>query len=263
MSLQIDSIPDQKRLHHKLMDLTGKALCDFQMLEPNDRVLVAVSGGKDSLALLRLLLDRRRATPFPYEVRAIFVDSNFQCGAITEGLTLQELMDKWEVPLEIAPMEIEMKFDQKKMGASCFWCSWNRRKFFFEAADRLGCTKVALGHHKDDLVETGLMNLFFQGRFEGMLPSQSFFEGKFKMIRPLCYIEEDLIRQFAVNKAFPKQSCTCPVGAQSERRKMKLLLQSLERGNNNIKSNIFKALVEGGRLEEVVSEIPKLEPVTN
>jgi len=204
---------------------------------------VAVSGGKDSLTLLRLLLDRRAQTPFPYEVVAVHVDSNYQCGATIEGETLGSLLKRWEVPLEIVPIKIEMTFNPEKMGSSCFWCSWNRRKVFFETAKRLGCTKVALGHHKDDLVQTALMNLFYQGRFTTMLPSQVYFEGEFQMIRPLCYSDEADILQFALDSDFPKQACTCPVGQASHRAKMKNLLKTLAMENDSVKSNIFQAVL--------------------
>ncbi len=246
------STAEKKKLYSKLSSQMGEAVCDFKMLAPDDRVLVAVSGGKDSLTLLKLLSDRKRLTPFHYDLIAIHVDMNVGCGISESSAVLKNFLDQWQIPLEVMPLEVEMKFDPEKMGSSCFWCSWNRRKVFFEAAKRLGCTKVALGHHKDDLVETTLMNLFYQGNFTTMLPRQSYFKGEFEMIRPLSYIEEKDIIQFAIDLGFPDQTCRCPVGQASHRQKIKNLLKSLSKENNSIKSNIAQATLR--KLRAVNSE---------
>lgn len=242
------SIAQQKKLYHKLITLTGQAICDFEMLHPNDKILAAVSGGKDSLTMLKLLLDRKRSTPFAYEVIAVHVDSSFQRNKKRNEL-LKELFTKWDVPYEIIPMELELEENSDKPGSSCFWCSWNRRKVLFEAAARLKCSKIALAHHKDDLIETTLMNLFYSGKFSTMLPNQDYFKGEFKMIRPLCYIEERDTRQFAEDAGLSIETCDCPIGEDSHRKKTKDLLAELSKENQSVKANIFEAVMRTIRVE--------------
>jgi tRNA(Ile)-lysidine synthetase-like protein len=235
------SIAEKKKLYYDLLGQMGNALCDFNMLAPNDRILVAVSGGKDSMTLLRLLLDRKKMTPFPYEVTAIHVQAILEEGRRTDIESLKEILKKWEVPFEIIPLEVRLRIGLEKDKQNCFWCSWNRRKIFFEAAKRLKCTKLALGHHRDDLIETTLLNLFYQGRFATMLPIQPYFKGEFHMIRPLCYIEEKDILQFVADQDLACQVCDCPLTVTSQRTQVENLLNSLSKENEAVRSNIFAA----------------------
>ena len=129
-----------------------------------------------------------------------------------------------------------------KKDINCFWCSWNRRKNLFQTADKLGYNKIALGHHKDDIVETILMNLFFQGEISAMKPRQELFKGKIKIIRPLAYVEEDMIRRFAREENLPHDTCICPNSTVSQRARVGKIIAGLRRVCPEIKTNIFKSV---------------------
>jgi tRNA 2-thiocytidine biosynthesis protein TtcA len=124
----------------------------------------------------------------------------------------------------------------------CFLCSRLRRKRLFEIADELGCTKLALGHNKDDIIETLFMNMFYSGGISTMNPSQFLFKGRFQIIRPLSFVDEHIIRRFAGKKAFPKFFNPCPSASTSKRYEIKMLLDRLYQNNENIKGNIFRAM---------------------
>ncbi|MFA5320400.1 MAG: ATP-binding protein, partial [Candidatus Omnitrophota bacterium] len=148
----------------------GKAITDYGMLADGDRVAVAVSGGKDSLSLLRILRERQKFVPIKYEIVAVYVDLGF--GGVNPE-KLERYLRKSGMELHIEKSDVLRSTDHRKI--NCFWCSWNRRKALFEAADRLGCSKVAFGHHKDDIIQTILLNLFFHGEVSAMCPKQELF----------------------------------------------------------------------------------------
>jgi len=215
----------------------GRAIMDYKMLSEGDKVLVAVSGGKDSLTLLNVLNDRRKFVPIKYELLAVHVDMGYPCH---HSKILAEYFKKLGVSYHIQKIDILKGKSRKDI--SCFWCSWNRRKALFQAAGRFGCTKVALGHHKDDIIETTLLNLFFQGEISTMCPRQELFDGKIVIIRPLAYVEEDLIRRFAKTLDFPHYKCVCPNSVTSKRTKMKGIIKELEKACPDVKTNIFKSV---------------------
>jgi tRNA 2-thiocytidine biosynthesis protein TtcA len=138
--------------------------------------------------------------------------------------------------------KIDILKGKSRKEISCFWCSWNRRKALFETAVRLGCAKIALGHHMDDIVETVLLNLFFQGEISAMCPKQELFKGKITIIRPLAYVEEDLIREFAKELDFPHHKCACPNSITSKRTKVENIIKDLEKISPDIKKNIFRSV---------------------
>jgi len=146
----------------------GRAIIDYKMIEEGDRIAVAVSGGKDSITLLRILADRRKFVPIHYELVAVHVDFGFHP---LQTKYLIRLFNDLNVPYSIEKSDILKKTDLKKI--NCFWCSWNRRREVFCAADRLKCKKVAFGHHKDDIAQTMLMNLFFMERYLPCAPGRS------------------------------------------------------------------------------------------
>jgi tRNA 2-thiocytidine biosynthesis protein TtcA len=215
----------------------GKAIMDYQMLSDADKVLVAVSGGKDSLTLLRVLNDRRSFVPIKYELLAVHIDMGYPCH---HPKILAEYFKKQGINYHIQKLDILKGKSRKDI--SCFWCSWNRRKALFEAAERFGCTKVALGHHKDDIVETILLNLFFHGEISAMAPRQELFKGKIVIIRPLAYTEEHMIVRFAKAAGFPQHRCACPNSLASRRNKMSEIIGDLKKICPEIKTNIFKSV---------------------
>lgn len=215
----------------------GKAIMDYKMLAPQDKIAVAVSGGKDSLTLLRLLIDRQVFVPIKYEVMAIHIDMGYPKSIAAK---LERYFKKFNVEYTIVKSDILKKTPKSKI--NCFWCSWNRRRELFLAAHKLGCTKIALGHHMDDIAETFLLNLFFQGEISTMKPKQELFKGKITLIRPLAYVEERLIKRFAKETKLGHDTCVCPHSVTSNRNRMGKIIRNLGKICPDIKKNIFRSL---------------------
>ncbi|MFH0738353.1 MAG: ATP-binding protein [Candidatus Omnitrophota bacterium] len=215
----------------------GRAIMDYKMLSQGDKIAVAVSGGKDSLTLLRVLEDRKAFVPIRYELLAIHVDLGYPR---SYARSLEKYFKKTGVKYHIERVDVLKKTKPKDI--TCFWCSWNRRKALFETADRFGCTKVALGHHKDDIIETILLNMFFQGEISAMSPKQELFKGKITLIRPLAYVEEYMIKRFAREERLPHDSCRCPNSITSNRTRMSKIIGELKKVCPDVKTNIFRSV---------------------
>ena len=215
----------------------GRAIMDYKMLADGDKVGVAVSGGKDSLALLRLLLERKAFVPIKYEVIALHIDMGFPKSISAK---LEKYFKKLKIEYQIIKSDVLKRTEKTRI--NCFWCSWNRRKELFIAADKLGCTKIALGHHMDDIIETILLNLFFQGEISSMAPKQELFKGKITIIRPLAYVEEYLIERFAKQAKLGHDSCICPHSLVSNRSRVGRIIRDLEKVCPDVKKNIFRSL---------------------
>ena len=218
--------------------LMGKAISDYDMLHDGDKVLVAVSGGEDSLSLLNLFLLRQKKIKINFEVIACHVDTSFV------KLDRKTLLDHFEsLGIDYTIKELELDDD----GMNCFWCSWNRRKVLFETAKELGVNKIALGHHLDDIAETTLMNLFYRGEISTSPPAVDFFDGELKVIRPLCYIEKKDLAEFARELNLPVTSYECLYGKDSRRIHSRKIIEDIEQRCPYVKKNIFKAL---GRIKQ-------------
>lgn len=215
----------------------GKAIMDYKMLADGDKIAVAVSGGKDSLTLLRLLLDRKAFVPIKYSVIALHIDMGYPKSISKK---LEKYFKKLKVEYKIIKSDILKKTEKSKI--NCFWCSWNRRKELFIAANKLGCTRIALGHHMDDIIETILLNLFFQGEISSMVPRQELFKGKITLIRPLAYVEEHLIKRFAKETKLGHDTCTCPHSITSNRNRMGRIIREMEKACPDVKKNIFRSV---------------------
>lgn len=153
-----------------------------------------------------MLKEWQKWSPVKFEILAARIKTDFRCKSCVHVEVLEKLFKDMSVKYVFK----EISILRKERKPSCFWCSWNRRKTLFQTAESLGCNKVALGHHKDDIIETTLLNLFFQGEFSTMNPRQEMFKGKIVIIRPLCYVEEKMTKRFATENNFPEQLCRCP-----------------------------------------------------
>jgi tRNA 2-thiocytidine biosynthesis protein TtcA len=218
----------------------GRAISDFRMIADADRVMVAVSGGQDSLSLLWLLRERLKRIPIRYDIIAAHVDLGFgtATGKRMEEFFLSHAFDHAVINTGIGPLAHS---DQNRE-RPCFLCSRLKRKAIFDKAAELKCNKVAFGHHRDDFIETFFLNLLFAGSASTMQPVQEFFHGRLTLIRPLHLLDEAIIKRYADEMGFSVIESGCPTAASSMRAEMKTLLTNLYHTNKKIKGNISKAL---------------------
>ena len=220
--------------------LMGKAIHSQQMIDDGDHVLVAVSGGKDSMSLLWLLKERIKRIPIEYRITAVHVDPGF--GADSAG-QMESFFSEYGFEYRVLQSEIGPKaHGPENRENPCFLCSRLRRKILFQIAGELQCNKIAFGHHKDDLIETFFLNIFYGASISTMLPVQAFFNGKVTAIRPLYMLDEDTIRRYAKSMEWPKIDLGCPTAGSSKREDVKKMLKDFYRTNKKIKGNIFHAL---------------------
>ena len=218
----------------------GKAIHHYDMISHGDRILVGVSGGKDSLTLLWILNERLSRIPIKYKLFPVYIDPGFPDG-FTDALYEFSQRMGFELRVEKTDYGI-LAHSADNRENPCLLCARLRRKRIFEIADELDCNKVAFGHHKDDMIETFFMNIFYSGNISTMRPAQSFFKDKIFIIRPLAFVDEDRIKRFAKNKKFPEFFNPCPHAHISKRKEIKEMLNQLYRSNKKIKGNIFRSM---------------------
>ena len=218
----------------------GQAIHRYDMINDGDRIVVGLSGGKDSQTLLWLLNERQKRVPVNYELLPVYIDPGFENGF---GPELKYHYDKtgFKVRTEQTDYGI-LAHSSENRENPCFLCSRLRKKRIFEIAHELGCNKVALGHNKDDIIETLFLNICFAGEISTMVPFQTFFRGLITVIRPLSFVDEEMIRRFVAEMDFPVFENPCPSANHSKRSEIKSLLKRLYRTNKKIKGNIFRAM---------------------
>lgn len=231
------------KLYKRIKNGVGRAIADFDLIGEGDRIAVAVSGGKDSYTLLHILEELRRRAPVRYELVAINIDSGypgFRADIIAEHLREHGFAHHMEKTDHYGIIREKRRPDS----SYCSICARLKRGSLYTLASRLGCNKLALGHHLDDFVETLLLNQFFVGSLKAMAPSMLADNGETTVIRPLVYVEEREIVPFARANRFPVVCCCCPVCGQADqqRRKMKELLRQLEGENPHVKRSLLRAL---------------------
>ena len=227
----------------RVLSYTRRAVDDYEMIKPNDRIAVGVSAGKDSLTLLCALSELRRFYPVPFELCAITIDMGFE-GMDLSGV--EALCKELNVEYHIIPTQIsKIIFDVRKEKNPCSLCAKMRRGALHSAAKELGCNKVALGHHFDDVVETFMLNLFFEGRLGCFQPVTYLSRMDITLIRPMIYMPEKDVRYFASKAELPVVSSPCPADKNTEREEMKRLLSNLERENKGLRYRIFGAIQRG------------------
>ena len=252
---------ESRRLWHRLNERFVKAMATYHLIEDDDRILVGLSGGKDSLCLLELLAKRSRIQHPRFEVEALHVRmSNIHYE--TDTSYLQKFCDDLGVKLHVMTTSFETIENGKssmlnvqssmirKQKTPCFLCSWNRRKQMFNLAQELGCNKIALGHHQDDLLHTALMNLTFQGRFDTMPALLKMRKMPLSIIRPLCMIEEKDIKNYAELQGYQKQQKLCPYETNSHRAEIKQIYDAIERMNPEARYSMWNALNSDNKLIE-------------
>lgn len=226
----------------KLMRSMLNTVVDYRLIEANDHILVAISGGKDSYTMLDLLIAAQKRAPFPYKITAVHLD---QVQPGYDGKALEAWLKDNEVPHEIVRENTYNVVVQKTKpgGTFCSLCSRLRRGILYEVASRIGANKVALGHHRDDAIETLLLNLIYAGKLQAMPPKYLTDDEQFFVIRPLIEIAERDIIAYSQLRAFPILPCNL-CGAQEglKRQRMKELLDTLEQEKPDVRSVMLHAL---------------------
>jgi tRNA 2-thiocytidine biosynthesis protein TtcA len=231
-------LKNETPFEYYLTKKVGKTIKKYGMIEKGDRILVAVSGGKDSFTLLKILKDRMGFYPNQYELLALHIISDMECDGIADYDAIEGYFQEHGYDYKIVRMQIELG----KKGPSSFWCSWNRRRVLFDIANRLGYNKIALGHHRNDVIETLLLNMFYHAEISTMLPLKSLFEGRITIIRPLYNIPESDTTKFARKYEFPAVSCRCPFEKETRREMFKRMLKEVEKNHPKALLNAIRAL---------------------
>jgi tRNA 2-thiocytidine biosynthesis protein TtcA len=235
----------EERMKHNIRRLAGKAIGDFGLIDNHDRILVALSGGKDSWTLLHILDSLRRRAPITFSLVALTVHPGFpgfQTGLMEDYLRAHD----FEYHIVSAPIHRLLLEKLTSDDTPCALCSRIKRGVLYTQARELECTKVALGHHRDDFIETLLLNQFYNGARKAMAPLLRADDGRNVVIRPLVYVPEEDIIRYAAEAGFPITCCACPAcGDEDQKRvKIKKMLSGLEQEHPGIKASLLAALAD-------------------
>lgn len=226
-------------LYRRIHKQFNRATKEYAMLHDGDKILIALSGGKDSLTMLQLMAERSRIYKPQISIVAAHVRmSNIPYSA--DSKFLEEFCKNLGVELQILESGFDASTDKCK--SPCFLCSWNRRKALFTLAQEIGCNKIALGHNMDDFIETMLMNMTFQGTFSAMAPVMKMDKFPMTIIRPLCLVNENDVEKYSCERQFPPLNKNCPYENSSHRKSMKDMLAHLETLNPEARYNLWGAM---------------------
>jgi tRNA 2-thiocytidine biosynthesis protein TtcA len=235
------------KLERRIVGKIGAAVADYGLIDDGDRIMVCVSGGKDSYALLDALLLLSRKSPVRYELMAVNVDQGwpgYQTDAIAQHLSSRQVPHRMVRAHEIADI-VERVLRPEETGATpCSLCSRLRRGVLYGLATELGATKIALGHHLDDLAETLLLNLFYSGSLRSMPPKLTSDDGKHVVIRPMAYVEERDLITYAEERRYPVVRCSCPTCGlpDQQRQVVKRMLSQLATEHPGLKTQMLAAM---------------------
>lgn len=228
----------------RILSYTRRAVDDYKMIEDGDKIAVGISGGKDSIALLCSLAQLRRFYPRKFELIAITIDMGFE--GEMDFSRVKELCAELDVPYHIIKTDIyDIIFNVRKEANPCALCAKMRRGALHNAAKDLGCNTVALGHHFDDVVETFMLNLFFEGRIGCFQPVTHLSRVGIKLIRPLIYMPERHVVDFVNKNSLPVVTSECPEDKHTEREEMKTLLHQLEHKYKGLRYRLYGAICRG------------------
>lgn len=219
--------------------LTEIALRRYSMIEDGDKILIAVSGGKDSTSLAYDLAIKQRWWPQKFEIKALHIATDF-CSCCKKS-ALERLMTDWGIAYESVFVPVIGRLKEGR-SMNCYWCSTQRRTELIRYAMANGFNKIALGHHLDDIVETLLMNMLYKGEISAMLPIVNYDRYPVSIIRPLALCEERQIIEFAEEKGFRSATCTCPFGKDSKRKEVRSRIAVLTGGSSDMKRRLFESM---------------------
>src|SRR5918993_2562759 len=220
-----------------------KAITDFNLIEDGDRIMVGLSGGKDSWALMQVLDNLRQRAPIRFSLIAVNVDSGYK--DFKHGVIARTCEERgWEYRIEHTSIGEVMDDILDSNATPCSLCARLRRGVLYRIASEVGATKIALGHHLDDFIETLLLNLFFAGALKAMPARLLSDDGRHVVVRPFVYVSEDEARLYTKEVGLPVIGCCCPVcgDLSLQRQRMKRLLMQLEREHPGVKASLLKAL---------------------
>ncbi len=224
----------------RMLSLMRSCVQDYDMIRPGDHIAVGVSGGKDSVTLLRVLAELRRFYPKPFTITAISLDMGYEG---TDFSPIAQLCQQLDVPFVLKKTDIkQVVFDIRKESNPCSLCAKLRRGSLNDAAKELGCNKVALGHHFDDAVETFMMSLLYEGRISCFLPVTYLDRTDLTVIRPMLYMTERQVIGFARRQELPIVPSGCPVDKQTKREETKALIRDLEKQYPGLRERVFGAM---------------------
>jgi len=212
---------------------------DHSLINDGDHLLVGLSGGKDSMILLEALAERLRAVPFNFSLTAAHIEAA-GIGYKIDREKLTAFCNNLEIPLHYRTIEPDLEKDPSK--TACFICSWHRRKELFALTKELNCNKLALGHHRNDAVETLLMNMIYHGSISSLPYSLEMFEGRIQLIRPLMDLDERMLEEYAGLNDLVKVEKSCPHENRTQRKNITQLLRQVENLHGKGPFNIFKSM---------------------
>lgn len=229
------------KLQRRLYSRMKNASLEHALIEPDDHILVCVSGGKDSYAMLSLLMEMRRRMPFNFEITAFHLDQRqpgYPAGVIDAYLA------ELDIPFEVLSRDTySVVMDKLDEAATpCSLCSRLRRGIIYKRAEAFGCNKIALGHHRDDSIETLLLNMFHSGQMQAMPAQYTTDDGRFRVIRPLIFCAEDELAEFARLKGFPIIPCNLCGSHEGQRKWIKRLLTEVETHVPQVRNSMLAAL---------------------
>ena len=232
-------LTEDERFFKRVEEKVKRAIFEYGLIQTGDRVLIGLSGGKDSLALVELLGRRSKIFNPRFEVVVAHIIMR-NIPYLSDLDYLRKQVEAQGLPFIVEETEFDPTTDRRK--SPCFLCSWMRRKALFEIAKREGCGKLALGHHQDDILETLLMNLIHQGAFGTMPPRLQMDKFAMEIIRPLCLVTEQELRRVATLKGYRQQLKRCPYETASNRAEMKGLLARMEEVNPDARYSLWSSM---------------------
>jgi len=217
----------------------GTTMRDHSLINDSDHLLVGLSGGKDSMILLKALAERKGAVPFEFSLTAAHIEAT-GIGYKIDREKLTTFCNNLEIPLHYRTIEPDLDKDPSK--PACFICSWHRRKELFNLTKELNCNKLALGHHRNDAVETLLMNMIYHGSISSLPYSLEMFEGRVQLIRPLMDLDERMLEEYARLNDLVKVEKSCPHEDRTRRKNITQLIKEVEKLHGKGPYNMFKSM---------------------